>query len=103
MAPLSMPSLSRQSFVFMGFFSFGNKKKSQGARSGEYGGCGIINVLFFCQEVAYKQNLFFHKSGRIWRIASHKLRITCSNIPYSPFYLVARTHDASRPCNRRKL
>jgi hypothetical protein len=34
----------------MGLFSFGNKKKSQGTRSGEYGGCGIISVLFLAKK-----------------------------------------------------
>ena len=27
-------------------FILGNKKKSQGAKSGEYGGCGITGILF---------------------------------------------------------
>ncbi|KAG8307663.1 hypothetical protein J6590_016106 [Homalodisca vitripennis] len=35
---------------FMGLFSFGNKNKSQGVRSGEYGGCGIISVLFLAKK-----------------------------------------------------
>ena len=38
-------SIVAQRRPFMGLFSFGNKKKSQGARSGEYGGCGIISVF----------------------------------------------------------
>ena len=30
----------------MWYFSFGNKKKSHGLRSGEYGGCGITGLPF---------------------------------------------------------
>ncbi|UYV66892.1 hypothetical protein LAZ67_4003248 [Cordylochernes scorpioides] len=40
---------------FMGLFSLGNKRKSQGGRSGEYGGCGFISVLFLAKKVAHKQ------------------------------------------------
>ena len=71
-------------------FSLGDKKKSQGARSGEYGGCGNIIVLFLVKILrtskyvcvgalswCKSQFLFFHKSGRLWRIASRILRTTC--------------------------
>ena len=70
-------------------FSFGNKKKSQGARSGEYGDCSNI-IVFLAKNLLINndvwagalswckgQFVFFHKSGRFWRIASRKLRITC--------------------------
>ena len=70
-------------------FGFGNEKV-MGARSGEYGGCGNIIVLILAKNsrtsngvwagalLRYKsQFLFFRKSGRFWRIVSHKLRITC--------------------------
>ena len=63
-------------------FSFGNKKKSQGARSGEYGGRGNIIVLFLSKNSHTSndmwagalswhksQFLFFHKFGCFWRIA----------------------------------
>ena len=30
-------------------FSFGNRKKSQGAKTGEYGGWGITTILFFAR------------------------------------------------------
>ena len=33
----------------MGIFSVGNKTKSQGPRSGKYGGCGTIKVLFLAK------------------------------------------------------
>jgi len=31
-------------------FSFGNRKKSQGGKSGEYGGWGITAILFFAKK-----------------------------------------------------
>ena len=34
---------------FMTLLSFGNRKKSQGARSGEYGGCSSTAMLFFAR------------------------------------------------------
>jgi hypothetical protein len=37
--------LNRRHFSF--YFIFGNRKKSQGAKSGKYGGWGIAEILFF--------------------------------------------------------
>ena len=75
---------------FMGHFSFGNTKKSQGTRSGEYDGCAITSVLFFAKNSRLSndvwagalswcksQCLFFHIYVRLWRITSRNLRITC--------------------------
>ena len=69
---------------------FREHEKVTRSRSGEYGGCGNIIVLFLgknsrtsndvwvgAQSWCKSQFLFFHKSGRFWRIASRKLRITC--------------------------
>ena len=74
---------------FMVFFSFGNRKKSQGAKSGEYGGWGIITVLFLVKNSRTSSEvwagalswcncheLFRHRSGRFLRIASRKRRRT---------------------------
>ena len=56
---MSLSSLSDSVFIssivakrrpFMGLFNLGNRKKSQGAKSGEYGGCGMIMVLFLAKK-----------------------------------------------------
>ena len=36
---------------FMGLFNLGNRKKSQGAKSGEYGDLGLITVLFLAKKL----------------------------------------------------
>ena len=71
---------------FMDLFSFGNKKKSQGAKSGEYGG---MTVLFLAKKSRTSNDVLtgalswcnihdwlFHNSGRFFRIVSCKRRIT---------------------------
>ena len=95
---ISLSSLSDSVFIssivakrrpFMGLFNLGNRKKSQGAKSGEYGGWGMITLLFLAKKLRTSNDewagalswcksheLFFHKSGRFFRIASRKRRIT---------------------------
>ena len=41
-----MSSMAVKRRPFMVLFIFGNRKKSHGAMSGEYGGWGIVTVLF---------------------------------------------------------
>ena len=57
---MSLSSLSDSVFIssieakrrpFMGFFNLGNRKKSQGAKSGEDGGWGMITVLFLAKKL----------------------------------------------------
>ena len=43
-------SIVAQRRLFLGLFSFTYKKKSQRARSGEYGGCSIISVLVLAKK-----------------------------------------------------
>ena len=38
-------------------FSFGNRKKSQGAKTGEYGGWGITTILFFARNWWVRTNV----------------------------------------------
>ena len=69
---------------FYGPIQFREQEKVTGV------GCGITSVLFFAKNSRTRndvwagalswcksQFLFFHKSGRFWRIASRNLRITC--------------------------
>ena len=36
---------------FLGLFNLRNRKKSQGTKSGEYGGSGLISVLFLAKKL----------------------------------------------------
>ena len=67
----------------------GTRKSHRGTRSGEYGDCDNIIVLFLPKKSrtnndvwagasswCKSQFLFLYKSGRSWRLASRKLRIT---------------------------
>ena len=95
---MSLSSLSDSVFIssivakrrpFMGLFNLGNRKKSQGAKSSEYGNWGMITVLFLAKNLQTSNDewagalswckshvLFFHNSGHFFRIASRKWRIT---------------------------
>ena len=80
-------------------FSFGNKKKSQGARSGEYGGCGNIIVLFLakiraqatmCEQGRYHGAKANFCSSTNPGVSGGLLRANCAylsgNIPHWPFH-----------------
>ena len=44
-------SILAKRFPFIGVFSFGQRKKSAGAKSSEYGGWGMIMVLFLVKNL----------------------------------------------------
>ena len=75
-------SIVEKRFSFIGFFSFGKRKKSAGAKSVEYGIWGIITILFLAKNSSTSINVwavalswwkihdwFFHNSMRFRRIA----------------------------------
>ena len=45
-------------YCFMGLFSFGNRKKSQGVKSGEYGGWGMITVLLLVTKLQRSNDMW---------------------------------------------
>ena len=86
---LLMSSMAVKRRPFKVLFIFGNRKKSHGAMSDEYGGWGIVPVLFLAKnsrtsnEVSAgalswckSHEVFFHKSERFFRIASRERRWT---------------------------
>ena len=66
-----MQFLSPQSGrTFKGLFSFGNIKDTREARSGEYGGCGTINVLFLAKYEVCSKSIANFEFSRATCIAS---------------------------------
>ena len=76
---LLMSSMAVKRRPFKVLFIFRNRKKSHGAMSGEYGGWGIVTVLFLAKNSrtsnelwagalswCKSHELFFHKSGRFF-------------------------------------
>ena len=70
---------------FIGLFNLGKRKKSQGAKSGEYGGWGMMIVLFLAKKLLTSNDVCagalswcrihecsFHTSGRFFLIDSRK-------------------------------
>ena len=51
---------------FMGLFNLGNRKKSQGAKSGEYDGWGIIAVLFLGKKLRTRMTSEQVKIQQFW-------------------------------------
>ena len=87
---LLMSSMAVKWQSFKVLFSFGNRKKSHRAMSGEYGGWRIVTVLLLAKNSRTSNEvwagalswcksyeLFFHKSGCFFRIAPRKRRWTC--------------------------
>ena len=48
---------------FMGLFNFGKRKKSQGAKSGEYGGWGMMIVLFLAKKLLTSNDVLERSFG----------------------------------------
>jgi len=88
-------------------FFYINRKKSQGAMSGEYEGLGIVTVLFLAKKSrtsnevwagalswCKSHELFLHKSGRFFGLLHANGVELVGSTPYWSFNLVARIRDA---------
>ena len=91
-------------FPFIAVFSFGKKKKSAGAKSGEYNGWRMITVLFLAKNSSTSINMWavalswckthdLYVSAEILRAIFLQLK---GSIPYWQWDLVTRIHDAPR-------
>ena len=103
-----------KSFLFIGVVSFGKRKKSAGANSGEYDGWGRITFLFLakknqaqasmCELVRYhgaKSMIGFSTilciSDELFLAIGSQLQ---GSIPHWSYDLVARIHDTPRHCKK---
>ena len=72
---MSLSSLSDSVFIssivakrrpFMSLFNLGNRKKSQRAKSGEYGGWGMITVLFLAKKLRTSNDEWASQNSAFW-------------------------------------